>query len=165
MAYELPKEMQEKLKEVVGHYPDPMSAILPGLHMVMEHRGWVDKESCDHVAEVIQVPPIHVYEAMTFYTYFPRKPVGKYNLQFCHNIACHLRGAQDLIAYLEEKHGIREGEVTEDGLFSLTKVECLGACGNAPMMLVRDKYHEDLTVEMLDELIENWKKEAGNGHK
>lgn len=164
MAYQLSAEGQERLKEIVTHYPHPMSAILPGLHLVMAERGWVDREACDHVAELLDVPKIHVYEALTFYTYFPQKPVGKYHIQVCHNIACNLRGAEDLLQHLKDKHGIEEDKVTDDGLFCLHRVECLGACGGAPMMQVNDDYFENLTHDEVDELIEGWKKAAGNGH-
>jgi len=165
MAYQLSQENQDKVKEVITHYPHPMSAILPALHIVMNERGWVGKDGCDHVAELLGVPNIHVYEALTFYTYFPQKPVGKYHIQVCHNIACNLLGAEDIISYMKDKHGVKEDEVTEDGLFCLHRVECLGACGNAPMMQVNDDYHENLTFEKIDELFELWRKEAGNGAK
>ncbi len=165
MAFELTKENQDKLKEIVTHYPHQMSAILPALHIVMAQRGWVDIEACDYVAEFLDVPKIRVYEALTFYTYFPQKPVGKYHLQMCRNIACHLRGVGELLVHLKEKHGIVEDKVTDDGLFCLHTVECLGACGNAPVVQVNDDYYENLTIEKLDELIEKLKKEAGNGTK
>ncbi|HEB83800.1 MAG TPA: NADH-quinone oxidoreductase subunit NuoE [Bacteroidetes bacterium] len=163
MAFQFSEENRKKLEEVIGHYPHPRSAILPALHLVMEQRGWVDREACDVVAEILDVPKIHVYEALTFYTYFPQKPVGKYHIQVCHNISCNLLGAEDLIRHLEEKHGIREDEVTPDGLFCLHRVECLGACGGAPAMQVNDDYYENLTPEKIDELIEGWKRAAGNG--
>jgi NADH-quinone oxidoreductase subunit E len=162
MAYELSKENQGRVKEVISHYPDPMSAILPALHIIMAERGWVGKDGCDHVAELLGVPNIHVYEAMTFYTYFPQKPVGKYHIQVCHNISCNLRGAEEVIRYFKDAHGIEEDKVTEDGLFCLHRVECLGACGGAPMMQVNDEYYENLTFDMIDELIESWRK-GGNG--
>ncbi len=164
MAFQLSNENQERVKEALTHYPDPMSAILPALHIVMEERGWVGDDGAEHVAELINVPKIHVYEALTFYTYFPKKPVGKYHIQVCHNIACNLRGSEELIEHLVKKHGIKENEITEDGLFCLHRVECLGACGNAPMMQVNDDYFEDLTLEEVDKLIEGWKKSAGNGN-
>lgn len=165
MAYELSAENQAKVKEIIKRYPHPMSAILPALHIVMAERGWVDREACDHVAELLEVPNIHVYEALTFYTYFPQKPVGKYHIQVCQNIACNLLGAENLIDHLKSKHGIQEDKVTDDGLFCLHRVECLGACGGAPMMQVNDDYYENLTPETLDELIDGWKKETGNGKK
>ncbi|MBS1262406.1 MAG: NADH-quinone oxidoreductase subunit 2 [Calditrichaeota bacterium] len=165
MAYELSAENQQRVKEVAARYPHNMSAILPALHIVFAERGWIDREACDHVAELLDVPPIHVYEAMTFYTYFPRKPVGKYHIQLCHNIACNLRGAENLIEYMRDKHGIEEDRVTGDGLFCLHRVECLGACGGAPMMQVNDDYYENLSPEKIEELIEGWKREAGNGRR
>lgn len=165
MAYQLSEENQKRLQELKERYPSPMSAILPGLHLVYEERGWVDREACDHVAELLGVPAIHVYEAMTFYTYFPQKPVGKYRIMVCHNIACNLRGAESIIDYMKDKHGVKENEVSEDGLFSLERAECLGACGGAPMMQVNDTYHEDLSFEVIDELFDRWRKEKGEGAK
>lgn len=165
MAFELSAEHRERIKEIAARYPHPRSGILPALHIVHKEFGWVSREACDYVADLLGVARIYLYEALTFYTYFPQKPVGKYHIQFCHNIACNLRGAEEFIAHLDEKFGIREGETTEDGLFSLTRAECLGACGNAPMMQVNHDFHENLTLEKLDELIEGWKKSAGNGRK
>ncbi len=163
MAYKLSKNGQQRVREIAGRYPEPKSAILPALHIVVAERGYVDKEACDHISGLLDVPPIHLYEAMTFYTYFPQKPVGNYHIQVCHNISCNLRDAEELYAYLEEKHGIKEDEVTADGLFCLHRVECLGACGNAPVMQVNDDYYENLTLERVDELIEGWRKNGGNG--
>ena len=165
MAYQLSKENQERVKEVMTHYPHARSAILPALHIVMEERGWVDREACDHVAELLGVPAIHVYEALTFYTYFPQKPVGKYHIQVCHNISCNLRGSEDVLRYLKDAHGIEEDKVTEDGLFCLHRVECLGACGNSPVMQVNDDYYENLTFDKIDELIEGWRASGNNGKK
>ena len=165
MAYQLSPENQERVKEISTRYPHARSGILPALHIVMAESGWVSKDACDHVAELLSVPKIYVYEALTFYTYFPQKPVGKYHVQVCHGISCNLRGAEEMIAHLKGKHGLKEGEVTEDGLFCLDRVECLGACGNAPMMQVNDDYYEDLTTEKIDELFDGWRKAAGNGHK
>ncbi len=164
MAYQLSAENEARVKEIVTHYPESMSAILPAMHIVMAESGWVSVDACDYVAELLGVPKIRVYEALTFYTYFPQKPVGKYHIQFCQNIACTLREGENLIQQLKDKHGIKEDEITHNGLFCLHRVECLGACGNAPVMQVNDDYYEDLTPEKLDELIEGWKKSAGNGN-
>ncbi|MDP8206970.1 MAG: NAD(P)H-dependent oxidoreductase subunit E [Candidatus Electryonea clarkiae] len=163
MAFELTKEKQELVKEVITHYPDPRSAILPAMHIVMDERGWVGDDGCQHVAELLEVPIIYVYEALSFYTYFPKHPVGKYHIQVCHNIACNLRGSEELIEHLVNKHGIIENALTDDGLFYFNRVECLGACGNAPVMQVNDEYYEDLTLEEVDKLIEGFKKSSGNG--
>ncbi|MBZ0264480.1 NAD(P)H-dependent oxidoreductase subunit E, partial [bacterium] len=148
---------------VAKRYPHARSAILPALHIVHHEEGWVSREACDVVADLLELPRMWLYDALTFYTYFPQKPVGKYHIQFCHNIACNLRGAEDMIEYLKSEHGIKEGDITDDGLFTLNRVECLGACGNAPMMQVNDDFYEDLTLEELGKLIDGWKKSAGNG--
>jgi len=165
MAYQLSPENQARVKEISARYPHPRSGILPALHIVMAETGWVSQDACDHIADLLGVAKIYVYEALTFYTYFPQKPVGKYHVQVCQNIACNLRGAENLIDYMKQKHGLTEGEVTEDGLFCLDRVECLGACGGAPMMQVNDDYYEDLTTEKIDQLFDGWRKAAGNGHQ
>jgi len=163
MTFELSVENRERILEIAKRYPHSRCCILPALHIVHHEYGWVSREACEYIAELLNIAPVYLYEALTFYTYFPQKPVGKYRIQFCHNIACNLRGSEEMITHLEEKHGIREDETTPDGLFTLTRAECLGACGNAPVMQVNDDYYENLTIEELDKLIEGWRRAAGNG--
>jgi NADH-quinone oxidoreductase subunit E len=109
------------------------------------------------VAEVLGILPIEVYEVVTFYTMYNQKPVGKYMFEFCRTSCCAIRGAEDLIDYTLDKLGVQEGEVTKDGLFSVKTTECLGACGYAPMLQLGDYYHEFLTPEKMDKLIEDCK--------
>ena len=151
----------EALAEVQGlmkKYPvgRQKSAILRALHIAQEeNHGWLSIAAMDHVAGVLGIAPIEVYEVATFYSMYNLEPVGKYVLEFCHTGPCAIEGAERLIAYVQKKLGIRSGETTPDGLFTIKEVECLGACGYAPMMQVGEFYHERLTEEKMDRFLEN----------
>jgi NADH-quinone oxidoreductase subunit E len=150
-------EKLEKVKEIISRYPEgkQKSALIPLLHLAQdEFGGWLDVPAMDYVAELLQLNPIEVYEVATFYTMFNMKPVGKYLLEVCQTGPCMLRGSDDIIKYIEEKLGIKPGETTTDGLFTLKPTECLGACGYAPMMQLGNQYREHLTKEKIDALIE-----------
>lgn len=154
---ELTAEDKARLKDALGRFADSRSAILPGLHIVYDRFGFVNLELCRQIAEVIEVPTVWVWEAATFYTFFPKQKVGRFHIKVCNNLSCALRGAYDMMRYLEQKHGIRKGQVTPDGLFSIVGEECLAACAAAPMLQLNDAYHENLTPEKLDRLIEECK--------
>ncbi len=139
-----------------GAYPQRKSAILMVLHVIFDQYGFIDRAALAEAAALMELPLIDFEQAASFYTLFPSRPVGKYHIQVCRTISCHLRGAQQLVDMLKEHLGIGIGEITSDGLFSLVEVECLGSCGTAPMMQINDAYYENLTrarvVEILDEL-------------
>ena len=116
--------------------------------------GWLSTESLDYVAELLQITPIEVYEVATFYSMYNLKPVGKYLFEVCQTGPCMLLGSDDIIQYIGEKLGIKPGETTTDGLFTLKTVECLGACGYAPMMQLGKHYREHLTKEKVDAIVE-----------
>ncbi len=140
-----------------AHFPKGKhkSALLTVLHEVQdEHNNWLSVPVMDKVAEVLGILPIEVYEVATFYTMYNQQPVGKYMFEFCRTSCCCLRGAEDLIEYTCNKLGVEEGQVTADGLFSVKTTECLGACGYAPMLQLGDYYHEFLTPEKMDKLID-----------
>ncbi|NDC40318.1 MAG: NAD(P)H-dependent oxidoreductase subunit E [Chitinophagia bacterium] len=146
----------EKVKEIMERYPEgkQKSALIPVLHLAQdEFGGWLDTPVMDYVASLLQIKPIEVYEVATFYTMFNTKPVGKYLLEVCHTGPCMLNGSDDIIAYITEKLGIKAGETTPDGLFTLKPAECLGACGYAPMMQLGKFYKEHLTREKVDQII------------
>ena len=155
---------EEKLKKVnalISHYPEgkQKSAILPILHIAQEEfGGWLDVPVMDYVAELLQLEKIEVYEVATFYSMYNLKPVGKYMLEVCQTGPCMLNGSDNIIAYIEEKLGIKPGETTADRMFTLKTVECLGACGYAPMMQFGKTYREHLTKERIDEIIEECRK-------
>ncbi|MDK9699500.1 MAG: NAD(P)H-dependent oxidoreductase subunit E [bacterium] len=134
-------------------YPSGLSVLLPTLWWAQEERLVFDVPTMDYIAEILEISPIRVYEAVTFYTMFNRKPVGRYHFQVCHNISCSILGAEHIIEYLKKKLNVGEGEVTPDGLFSVTRAECLGSCGTAPMLQMNDRFYENLTEARLDYLI------------
>ncbi len=149
----------EKLKEVqsiVDRYPQgkQKSALIPVLHLAQEEfGGWLSTATMDYVASVLNLKPIEVYEVATFYSMFNLKPVGKYLFEVCQTGPCMLNGSDDIVKYIYEKLGIKPGETTEDGMFTLKTVECLGACGYAPMMQQGKYYKEHLTKERIDSII------------
>lgn len=150
-------EQLAKVKELVSHYPEgrQKSALIPVLHIAQdEFGGWLDVPVMDYVAGLLELEPIEVYEVATFYSMLNTKPVGKYVLEVCQTGPCMLNGSDDIIAYIREKLGIKPGETTADGLFTLKPVECLGACGYAPMMQLGTTYREHLTTEKIDKIIE-----------
>lgn len=152
-------EMITKFQELVSRYPEgrQKSALLPILHLVQAEYGWVSAPAMDKVAEFLHIQPIEVYEVASFYTMYFLKPQGKYVLEVCRTGPCCLVGAEKIMQHIETKLGVKEGEVTEDGLFSWRGVECLAACGMAPVLQIGPEYtfYENLTEGKVDELIEN----------
>ena len=144
-----------RAKAFIAKYPAgrQRSAVMPLLDLVQEQEGWVSLAAMNYVAEMLELPPISVYEVATFYTMFQLKPVGKYHLQVCTNVPCMLRGSDEIVATAEQELGVHLGETTADGLFTLSEVECLGACVNAPVIWIGKDYYEDLGVENTKELI------------
>jgi NADH-quinone oxidoreductase subunit E len=151
---------QAALAACLAKFADRRSAILPGLHIAYDRFGYVNLELYQEIAEVLGVPMVWVAEAASFYTFFPKKPVGRFHIKVCDNLSCALRGACDMVRHLESQHGIQKGRVTPDGLFSLVTEECLAACCDAPMLQLNDTYHHNLTPERLDQLIEGCRREA-----
>lgn len=155
-------DLLNKCGDIVSRYPDgkQKSALLPILHEVQAVYGWVSPEAMDKVADFLDIHPIEVYEVATFYSMFFLKPQGKYVLEVCRTGPCCLVGAEKIMDYIGEKLGVKEGEVTEDGLFSYRGVECLAACGYAPVLQIGPEYtfYEKLTEESVDQLIEDLRK-------
>ena len=152
-----------KVSEIIARYPEgkQKSALLPLLHLAQEEfGGWLSADTMDYVAELLSITPIEVYEVATFYSMYNLKPVGKYMFEVCQTGPCMVRGCDDIIAYITEKLGIKPGETTTDGLFTLKTVECLGACGYAPMMQFGKFYREHLTKQRVDEIIEECRNKA-----
>ncbi len=156
----LTDESVQRIRDKVALYPRPKSAILPALTVAYRQVGHLNEDIYREIADIIGIPSVEIAEAATFYTMFPKKPVGKYLIQVCHNISCALLGADSLIAYLEEKLGIKKGETTADGLFTLISVECLGSCATAPMMQINHDFYENLTREKVDQILEELKAKA-----
>jgi NADH-quinone oxidoreductase subunit E len=165
MSTETVKFSAEALAEchkIIKRYPagKQKSALLPILHIAQaENEGWLSAATMDKVAEIIGIKPVEVYEVASFYSMYNLKPVGKCVLEVCRTVPCWLNGAEELVAYLEKKLNIKAGETTKDGLFTIKTVECLGSCGTAPMLQCGANYHENLTNEKTDALIEKLKSE------
>jgi NADH-quinone oxidoreductase subunit E len=133
------------------------SLVLPCLRRIQEERGYVTDDDIEGLTAYLGVPRIQIEEVLSFYTQFRRKPIGRWHLQFCHNISCSMNGAENILGYVEKKLGVHPGQTTPDGRFTLSHAECLGSCGTAPMMMVNDAYHENLTHEKVDALLEELK--------
>jgi NADH-quinone oxidoreductase subunit E len=157
---------EQKLKEVesiVARYPDgkQKSALLPVLHLAQqEFGGWLSSDTMDYVASLLKLEPIEVYEVATFYSMYNLKPVGKYMFEVCQTGPCMINGSDDIIKYIYDKLGIKPGETTTDGLITLKTVECLGACGYAPMMQMGKTFREHLTKEKIDSIIDECRNKA-----
>jgi NADH-quinone oxidoreductase subunit E len=147
----------QKVNEIVSRYPEgkQKSALLPVLHIAQQQfDGWLDVPVMDYVASILHLEPIEVYEVASFYSMYNLKPVGKYMFEVCHTGPCMLNGSDNIIDYIKHKLSINVGETTADGMFTLKTVECLGACGYAPMMQLGKTFREHLTKEKVDAIIE-----------
>ena len=156
-SFEFTPENLERARAHIAKYPPSReaSAVLPLLDLVQRQMGgWVPRVAMDYVAGLLGMAPIRVYEVATFYTMFNLRPVGKYLLQACTTTPCWLRGSDDVVAACEKKLGIGIGGTTEDGLFTLVEVECLGACVNAPILQVNDDFYEDLDGPATEALLD-----------
>ena len=155
-------EAMATVQEMMKRYPagKQKSALLPVLHVAQaEFGGWLSPEVMDYVASVLNIKPIEVFEVASFYSMYNLKPVGKCTLEVCQTSSCWLNGAEDIVRYIEKKLNIKVGETTKDGMFTLKVAECLGSCGTAPMLQCGASYHENLTFEKVDSLIEKYKNE------
>lgn len=149
----LSPENLKTLDRLRTRYPQSKPLVLPALWMVQRQFGWISPESMRYVAGLLELPVSHVYGVVTFYTMFNTKPVGKHHVQVCTNVSCMLRGGDRLLDYACRALGVEKGETTDDGRFTVNEVECLGSCGSAPAVQVNDDYHENLTVEKFDALL------------
>ncbi len=157
------EEAMKTAQTIISHYPEgkQKSALLPILHIAQaEFGGWLSPETMDYVASILKIKPIEVFEVASFYTMYNLKPMGKCVLEVCQTSSCWLNGAEDIVKYIEKKLNIKVGETTKDGMFSLKVAECLGSCGTAPMLQCGASYHENLTYEKVDRLIEGYKAEG-----
>ena len=152
--FELTKEREQKLADILGRYPTKMAACIPLLHLCQEQKGYVDDEVTQFVSRRLDLSPAHVEGVITFYTLFNRKPVGKHQVWVCRTLPCALRGADGIVAHCEKKLGIKLGETTSDGKVTLRGAECLASCGTAPMIQVDKEYFENLTTEKLDAVLD-----------
>ena len=154
MSPQYSEEIKKKIEEIIAHYPQKSAALLPVLHLTQLEFGQISAEEEKAVATLLGIKPIEVREVVTFYSMFLREPVGKYHIQVCSNLSCTILGAETLLDYLKAKLGIEVGESTEDQKFTLTTVECLGACECAPCMMVNFDYHGNLDQAKIDEILD-----------
>jgi NADH-quinone oxidoreductase subunit E len=153
-------ETEALMRSIIKRYPEQhkKSALLPMLHIAQaDSDGWLSVPVMDRVAEILGIQPIEVYEVATFYSMFHTEPVGKCLIEVCRTSSCWLRGAYDIVAHLEKRLGIKDGETTPDGKFSFRTVECLGSCGTAPMFQIGETYYENLTTDKVDKILEEQK--------
>ena len=155
-ALEFSPAAKERLEWLRSRYPEDhqRALVLPVLSMAQREFGWVSPEVVRFVADQIPVPSMWVEEVATFYTTYNKQPTGRWHLQVCHNVSCSLMGAEIVIEHLEGRLGIHAGQTTDDGEFTLTRAECLGSCGTAPMLQVNDQYRENLSLQAVDDLLE-----------
>ncbi len=148
------EENSKKFEKLKKRYPDIKSLTLPGLWLIQEQEGWISLEAMKYLAKKLDLSEADIYSVATFYTMFKLEPKGKYYICLCKTASCKLRGSQKILQKIEKKLGIKPGETTPDGKFSLEEVECLGACGNAPAMSLNDIYHENLTVDKIENILD-----------
>ena len=163
MSLQFNNEQMTEFNRLVARYPTgkQKSALLPVLHLAQDSfGGWLPTEAMDYVANLLQIEPIEVYEVATFYSMYNLKPVGKFVFEVCQTGPCMISGSDNIIAYIQHKLNIKPGETTQDGIFTLKLVECLGACGYAPMMQVGKIYREHLTKEKVDAIIAEYRSQV-----
>lgn len=157
MSVQFSEASMNKIREIIARYPEgkQKSALLPILHVAQDELGWLSSETMDYIASILEIKPIEVYEVVTFYSMYHTKPMGKYVFEVCQTGPCMIEGSDEIIAHIQERLDIKPGETTADGMFSLKKVECLGACGYAPMMQLGKFYKEHLTKDKVNQIIED----------
>jgi NADH-quinone oxidoreductase E subunit len=158
MPLEFSAQAKQQIERLRTRYPTSQAALLPVLHIAQDELGYLSDEAIELVARTLSLPPAHVFGVVTFYTMFHREPRGTNELMVCTNVSCMLRGAYDILHHIEKRLGIKAGESTPDGAFSLVEEECLAACANAPMMICGPEYFLDLTPEKVDKALEELKK-------
>ncbi len=149
------EENERRFQKLLPHYPTREAALIPALHLALEQYGYVSREVMAYVAERLDVPLSKVLGVASFYTMLNMDPVGRYHIQVCRTLSCALRGAEDVVAHLEKRLGIKVGETTPDGKFTLSEVECLASCGSGPVLQVNnEEYEENLTLEKIDAILD-----------
>jgi NADH-quinone oxidoreductase subunit E len=150
-------EVRQEIDQWIAKYPADwkQSAVMAALRIVQDaNGGWLSTELMNQVADYLDMPPIAVYEVATFYSMYELKPVGKHKICVCTNVSCMVNDSDRIVEHLQQRLGVRMGETTEDGRFTLKEVECLGACGGAPMMQIGRQYYENLTPEIIDSILD-----------
>lgn len=166
-SIEFKSETLDLVKRIINRYPEgrQKSALIPVLHLAQsENNGWLSPEIMDYVASLLNIQPIEVYEVASFYSMFNLQPGGDCVIEVCQTGPCWLSGSEEILEHFKKRLGINPGETTADGRFTLKTVECLAACGNAPVIQVGTEYHENMTIEKADQLLDKWTAENKNSH-
>jgi NADH-quinone oxidoreductase E subunit len=158
MPLEFSAQSKERVTKLLSRYPTKQAALLPVLHVAQEEFGHLPDEVIELVSRTLDLAPAHIYGVVTFYTMFHREKKGQHELMVCTNISCMLKGGYGILKHVEGRLGIKAGETTPDGLFSIVEEECLAACANAPMMICGDDYFLDLTPEKVDAVLDELRK-------
>ncbi|HBB25153.1 MAG TPA: NAD(P)H-dependent oxidoreductase subunit E [Bacteroidetes bacterium] len=148
-------EELSSISSLKAKYPEPKAAIMPVLWMAQKKWGWLSEDVMKEVARVMELPYAHVLGVASFYTMYFKKPMGKHHIQVCTNVSCMLRGGEQLYRHAKQRLGIGHNQATDDGVYSLEEVECMGACGGAPMIAINETFYENATVAQLDSLIDS----------
>jgi NADH-quinone oxidoreductase subunit E len=151
----LSQAANQQIQALMNKYPRKRSALIPSLQLVQKEAGYLSNDTICEIARIFELTPNEVYEVATFYTMFYKKPVGKYVIQVCTNISCLLCNAEDIVSHLTGKLGIRFGETTPDGKYTLLEAECLGSCGTSPVIQINETYYEELTPEKVDQILDS----------
>ena len=146
-------EGKERLEMALSRYPQKQAALLPMLHFVQEKKGWIEPDDMAQVAEALDLTPAYVHSIATFYTMYNKHPVGRHLVQVCTNISCHLNKGEEVLERFLAETGARQGEISDDGEFTVIEAECLGACGFATVVQVNDRYFEDVTPEKVADIV------------
>lgn len=157
MGFQFTEENIARVNKAKSKYPTSLAAVMETLWIAQEQNGYISEEVMSHVAEVLQIDKVNVLSVVTFYTMYFQKKMGKYHIQVCTNVSCMLRGAYEIWNAVKDKLGIENMEVTSDGKYSLEEVECMGACGYAPMIAVNEDFHENLNKEKVLEILDSLK--------
>ena len=160
MPLEFSADTRDRIRDILNRYPTRDAALIPVLYLAQDEFGSLTGPVMELVGEQLDLPVTKVLNTATFYTMLRKQPVGRYHIEVCHNVSCHLRGADGLLGHLTRVLGIKPGETTEDGLFTLDTVECLAACGTAPALQVNGAYHEQMTVERLERLLDTLREDG-----
>lgn len=159
MSFSFTAENQKAFETLLTRYPNKQAALLPTLWLAQNQHGFLPLEVQKSIAQMLDLSPAHVFGVVSFYTMFKDKPQGQYHLQLCRTLSCALCGAEGLIDHVQKRLGIQPGETTKDGKFSLELVECLASCGSAPAMAINETYAENLTLDKVNQLIDQLQKE------
>ncbi len=158
MALEFSAQAKQQIERLLTRYPNKQAALLPVLHVAQDEFGHLPDEALELVAKTLELPPSHVFGVITFYTMFHRARTGANHLMVCTNVSCMLKGGYEILGHLERKLGVKKGETTPDGAFTIVEEECLAACANAPMMVCGTDYFLDLTPQKVDVILDDLKK-------